>query len=198
MASLTDIALNIQNTLNAIQSNTANTESAVLQVKADTGAMNLKLDALKAVNQAGFFNLSLGLAQVINQQFVTNQQLKHQIAQNDIIICWLEIIANLLCDIRRRLDASYAVQVKIEECLELLKDITELVHGSEAIQAHSHKELETRIEECCPPPRPEPKPCFEVCPEPPRGPEVPRPDYRPLPRPEDQPNTPGGTSRPPG
>jgi hypothetical protein len=199
MASLTDIALDIQNTLSAIQTNTANTESAVLQVKADTGALNMQMGTLISVNQNGFFNLSQGIGEVIKQQFATNQQLKHQSAQNEVIICWLRTIANLLCDIKRQLEASHEVQKKIAECLCLLEEIMELVHGTEAVQVHAHQDLEDRIKKCCPPPRPEPKPCFDPCAEPPRPPDIPNPDFTPLPRPQDQPGTPGTVpSRPPG
>src|SRR5574340_237866 len=58
MASLADLANSILNTLNAIQWNTANTDTDVLQVKGDTGALNLKMNNLITATQAGFFNLS--------------------------------------------------------------------------------------------------------------------------------------------
>ena len=193
MATLTDIALDVQDSLHTIITNTANTESAVLQVKGDTGALILRTNAHIAVSQTGFANLSQGLAQILLQQFATNQQLKYQIAQNDAIICWLRIIANLLCDIKRQLEASHEVYLKIEKALDLLEEIMELVHGSEAIQVHNNKELESRMDKCCPPPRPDPKPCFEGCPAPTKPPEIPNPDFKPLPRP-DQPGTTTGTT----
>ncbi len=197
MASLADLANSILNTLNAIQGNTANTDTDVLQVKGDTGALNLKMNNLITATQAGFFNLSQGMANMIGQQFATNQQLKFQSAQNEIIICWLKIIANLLCDIKRQLEDSAAVQEKVAEALVLLEEIMELVHGPEAVAVHAHHKLEDYILKCCPPKRPEPKPCFEPCKEPSRPPDVPNPDYKPLPKPSDQPaGTTGGTTNP--
>jgi len=184
MASLSDIANSILNDLNAIQTNTGNTDNDVLQVKADTGALNLKLAHLISVNESGFFNLSQGLYAIVGQQFITNQQLQFEILQNETIICWLQTIANLLCDIKRILEASKEDADQILELLSRLEQILELVHGAEAIEVHAREELEERIEKCCPPEHPEPPPCFEPCEGPKRPPEVQKPDYRPLPEPD--------------
>ncbi len=192
MATLTDIAVDIQNKLAAIQVNTGNTEANVLLVKADTAAMVIKLGQLITVNQNGFFNLSQGLAEIIKQEFAANQQLRFNNQQNEIIICWLKTIANVLCDILHRLDASYETEQKIATCLCILKEIQELVHGNEAMEALKHRELKQQIEQCCPPPKPEPKPCFTPCRELPEPPRVPDPGYKPLDPPRDQP-TPGTT-----
>lgn len=188
MPSLSDIANSILNALNAIQTNTANTDTDVLQVKADTAALNLKMNTLIGINQAGFINLSQGIAAMILQQFSTNQQLQFQTRQNETIICWLKNIANVLCDIKRIVAEMEEDGDQMRALVARLEQIIELVHGSEAVQVHAHEALQERIEKCCPDKPVEPKPCFPVCEEPVRPPEVPRPNFTPLGRP-DQPGT---------
>ena len=72
--------------------------------------------------------------------------------------------------------------------LNELKQILELVHGTAAVEVMRMRKLQREIEACCPPPQPEPSPCFTPCSEPkfrPYDPQV--PDYKPLP----MPNVPG-------
>jgi hypothetical protein len=192
MASVTQLANEIRDLLEVIRDNTAATTTAVNGVKGDTAAIAGNTADLVSISGQGFFNLSLGIKELIKQQFATNQQLQYHTAQHDIMICWLKIIAKLLCDIFRQLEASHLVQKKIAECLCLLEQIIELVHGTEAVEAHKHLELKKQIEKCCPPDEPKPKPCFEPCSAPPDRPGVPNPDYRPLEPPDDSQPPTGG------
>ena len=93
---LTTLGQNILNELQAINNNTANTNNSVTLFRADAV---LLLGQIRDTNQTGFYNLSQGLATAIQQINATNQHLEHHTRQNEVIICWLGIIADLLCDI---------------------------------------------------------------------------------------------------
>lgn len=185
MASLTDIANQINNTLNQIQTNTANTAATVALVKADTGDLRTTLHTLDNDVQVGFANLSNGLAVVINEQQQTNQLLNFQIQQNETIICWLSNIADVLCRALHRLDTQVQLQTKMEEALEQLRAVSELVYATETIQLLKQRELQKRIDACCPEPEPEPEHCFDPCHAPTFEPPPSRPvDWKPLPIPK--------------
>lgn len=188
MPSLTDLANDINNTLTQIQTNTLNAANTDAAIKTDTGDMRNSLHTLITVDQTGFVSLSNGIAAMIDQQKATNALLDYERKQNDTIICWLTNIANVLCESLHTQQQQLAVQTAMERSLDEMKEIMELVNGTAAVEVLRRRELEQKINACCPPKKPQPGPCFEPCHEPgfvPYKPQV--PDYKPLP----QPNTPG-------
>ena len=70
------------------------------------------------------------------------------------------------------------MSIKLDEEIDLtlmhINKIIELVHAPEALEALKFKELEDKIEKCCPPPVITPVPCFKSC----DSPEV--PPYKPV------------------
>lgn len=188
MPSLTDLANDINNTLTQIQTNTQNSAATDAAIKADTGDIRNSLHSLVTVDQAGFASLSNGIAAIIDQQKATNALLDYERKQNDTIICWLTNIANVLCESLHVQQQQLQVETEMKGSLCEVKDILQLVHGTAAVEVLRERELQRKIEACCPPKKPEPKPCFQPCTEPSFRPYEPKvPDYKPLP----QPNTAG-------
>ena len=182
MPSLQDIANQMNNTLNQIQTNTSSSAATDVLIKADTGALKTELAELIAQDQADFSNLSAGLAKVIDEQKAANALLDYERQQNDTMICWLTKIAGLLCTIIHRLDAGIEIETQIRDDVRQMKATEELVHGTETVEVLRRFELSKRISECCPKPTPDPRPCFEPCVEPPYVPYKPQVgDYQPLP-----------------
>jgi hypothetical protein len=173
--SVQDIANQVNNTLNQIQTNTSS--SAATDVLINEG-----IATLIAQEQADFSNLSAGLAKIIDEQNQTNALLNYQRQQNDTMICWLAKIADLLCTVVRRLDAGVEIDASIRADVRQMTATGELVHGSQTVEVLRRFELDKRVSECCCKPAPEPKPCFEPCTEPPYVPYQPQTGaYQPLP-----------------
>lgn len=180
MASLADIANQIKGLLEQIKTNTQTTASTAGAIKGDTASLNNKADTLINISQNGFINLSQGMAAMIGQQIITNARLEHQRQQIDTIICWLTGMSDLLCRILHRENTQVELQAEIEESIRFLRELNELVHGSEAVQVDHRWEIQGRLEKCCPPRKPEPEPCPERCPAPQRT-ELPNaPGFDPL------------------
>lgn len=185
MADLGTIANQINTTLSQIQTNTSDSATTEALIKGDTADLKTKLDTLIAQNQTDFANLSAGIAKMIDEQKETNYLLNYQRQQNDTVICWLTNIANMLCCVCRDLNEEIEILGGIRHSVEVVKEIEELVHGTEAVEVHRGEELREKIRECCKQPKPEPKPCFEPCQEPGFTPYPGRvPDYNPLPQPQ--------------
>jgi len=183
MPSLTDIANQVANTLNQIQTNTASTDSTTGLIKGDTADIKSGINALNTITQTDLTNLSNGLAVMIQQEKVADNLLDFNRQQNDTIICWLSKIATLLCSMLQRLDRQIEIQEEAEDSVEQIKDTLELVYGTETVEVLKNRELRERIEKCCPKPHPEEKPCFEPCEEPGFKPYTPDPaTFTPLPQ----------------
>jgi len=180
--SLADIANDIKNILNQVQTNTQNTAATDALIKADTGDIRTSVHTLIADEEAGFVSLSNGLAAMIDQQKATNSLLDYERRQNDTIICWLTNIADLLCRSLHRQDMQLEIQAAMEKELRQIKDTQELVYGTETVEVLKRYEIEARLEKCCPCPKPEPEPCYVPCQEPKFQPYEPQvPPYKPLP-----------------
>lgn len=163
MPSVEQIVNDIKAILNQIEADTATTAQQAGQIHGDTTDIKNTTATLLATTQAGFANLSQGLATVIDRLDETNSLLAINDAQNRVIICWLGILADLGCKQLHRLDHQVEMQESIAHSASKLLAITELVHSREAIELHRERELVKRIEECCPEKQPEPEPCFEAC-----------------------------------
>lgn len=164
MASLSDIANDIKNILNNIATDTHQTALTSNQIKADTAAANVKLDTINNTLQQGFALVANGLFAIHEAQKKTNTLLEENVEQNKAIICWLTIIADLLCRQLRKFNKHLVLQEDIRDSLNLLQSILQLVHAREALEVQKQIETEKKIAECCPPEEPRPEQCFEPCP----------------------------------
>jgi len=163
MPSLTDIANQVNNTLSQIQTNTSSSDTTLALVKGDTADLKIRADTLIATNQAGFSNVSAGIQSMISRQDQTNAALDFHRQQFDTIICWLTSITDLLCRQLRRLNSILDVDENSLLALEILRDISQLVHGHEAVEVEKLGAIRSRLEVCCPPREPDPEPCGEPC-----------------------------------
>ena len=184
MASLTDLANQVNNTLLQIETNTRDTSDTTALIKGDTADIKGRLDTvitrlesientnshgftvLNTTLNNGFSLLGQGLFAILEANKQTNAHLETQISQNDAIICWLYKIAKLLCLQLRELQRHTELTIEILETVKALEGILELVHAREFVEYQRKLELEEKIDECCPPDPWRPKPCFEPCPDP--------------------------------
>ena len=176
MPSIADVANEVKALLEDVKTNTATTATRLQQT-------NTKLNALMAIDQAGFVNLSQGIAVMIDRQKEANHLLDVNREQNDAMLCWLAILADLSCRQLRRLNTLIEVEQAIGADTRELAAITELVHGTETIEVTKQRELSVRIDECCPPPKEPPESCYEPCETPRYDPYKPsEQDFEPLPQ----------------
>lgn len=181
MPSIEQIANESKALLEDIKSCTCDTKTNTNSIKGDTAIiigqfnqMDGKVTQLNNSVQAGFTNLAQGLGALIQLQAQNNQLLAGNNQQNETIICWLDKIAHVLCDIKRNTDKEVSLQKDMSTTLTHLDDIFELAHAREAVEVTNRYALEERIAECCPPKEERPKPCFENC-------IAPRlPDFKPI------------------
>jgi hypothetical protein len=156
MPSLADVANDLKGLLGDIEKNTdkSNTEIATL---------NAEVSGLVTVDQIGFANLSSGVAVLIDRVEEANHLLDEDRRQNETIICWLTNIASVACEQLRAQLAQVALQRSMDAHLRRLESIERLVHAREYVEVLENEATNARIDECCPPHTPDPKPCFEPC-----------------------------------
>lgn len=118
--------------------------------------------------------LSNGFSQLITLGNYTNQALHHNSKQNETIICILEHISKNTCDLVNEAVKQTAHQAAIRESTGLLAELYAATHADAALQAQKLAALKRQIEECCPPPRPEPPCRYEKCEAPDRLPPPPK------------------------
>lgn len=173
VATLAEIANNVLNRLQQIDSNTSNiemhasnTSTTVLQIRGGVDQLNLRLTEVHGTLNQGFAFLGQGLHAILEAQREANAHLATQVDQNDVILCWLTRMAELLCAQLREIQADLAVHVDVLATLRTLEGVLGLVHARELVE-HQHKvELEEKLAQCCPV-RPIPMdPCFQPCREP--------------------------------
>jgi hypothetical protein len=174
MPSIGDIANEAKALLEDINTNTLGTRN-------NTQHIITQLDQLNSTAQAGFTNLAQGLATLIQAQLQNNELLAGNNEQNETIICWLDRIAHVLCDIKHNTDTEVQLQIEMSATLSHIDDVLELVHSREALEVQNRYSLENRLAECCPEDEPEPQPCFTDC----EGPRLPEPvpfdlDWKPI------------------
>jgi predicted KAP-like P-loop ATPase len=166
MPTIEDVANQINATLGQINQNTANTAATATDIKSDTAAIRTELSDVDTHLQGGFNLLAQGLFSILEAQKLGNSIALHQVAQNNSVLCWLDNIADLLCDIKRRATRQVELQEKMSTSLERLEGIFELVHPREVVERDRVLRVKEEIAACCPPePRPE-EPCPEPCPTP--------------------------------
>jgi len=152
MPSLQDVANQIKDDLDQIKASTALTAGRV-----ETLTQHLDADAA---------NLAQGLFAILEQEKQTNVLLEDNVAQNESIICWLKIQADLQCRMLHRLDTLIEIETTTRDATVKLEKILELVHARETLEVQRLDAQQAEIEKCCPPKRPEPEACFEACREP--------------------------------
>ena len=152
MPSLEDVANDLKGLLGDIKDNTNQT--------------NAEVNTLIVVDQAGFANLSSGVAVMIDRLQEANHLLDENRLQNDTIICWLTNVAHVSCEQLHVLQAQAELQRSMDAHLRRLEAIAQLVNAREYVEVLEAEATNARIDECCPSDPPEPKPCFEACPSP--------------------------------
>lgn len=174
MPSLGDIANDIEGRLDDIKSYTLGTRDNTATIINQLSQLETKVDQVNSTAQLGFTNLAQGLAVLIQLGTQNNDLLESNDKQNQTIICWLDHIAHILCDIKHNTDIEVRLEKEMSTTLEHVDDILELVHAREAMEVMNQEEIEKRLEECCPKEEPAPRPCFENC----ASPAL--PDYHPV------------------
>ena len=83
--------------------------------------------------------------------------------QQEIIVCWIESISRQTCSSLNEANYQTALQRSIRDALTALLEIGKAAHPAAALEFERMRELNRRIEECCPPEEPppicQPQPC---------------------------------------
>lgn len=178
MPSTEQIINDIKAILNEIEGNTGATVQQVAHVRQNT-------EQIIETEEAGFANLSQGLATIIDRENAVVRLLEINDEQNRAVLCWLEKIADMECRQLRELEQQRRLQESMEHTASNLRQILHLLHGREALEVGKTEELTERLDDCCTDEIEEPGPCFEACEArelPPYKPKV--GDFKPLPPPD--------------
>lgn len=124
------------------------------------------LEAIHITLNDGFANLSDGLAGIQARQDLTNALLKHQILQNQTIICLLDKIAHHTCDLLTESDQQTRLQRALVDDVDAVRHMEETVHPDAALELQRAAAARRETERCCPPPKTPPRCTFEPCPSP--------------------------------
>jgi len=163
MPSAEQIVNDVKAILNQIAADTSATAQQAGDIRDDTKAIRKDLASLGVVTQAGFANVSQGIATLVDRENETIRLIEVNDEHNRVALCWLETLANLACEQLRRLETQVELQASIDRSTANMRDVLQLVHAREALEVQRERELSERIEECCAEPPPEPKPCFTPC-----------------------------------
>lgn len=181
------IVQDIRTDTGVIKTSTSSIKTDATAIKNNTSTIITQLTQLDNTAKTGFTNLAQGLNVLIQLQAQNNELLAANNEQNKTIICWLDNIADVLCEVKRNTDDEVKLQTDISETLHHVDDITELANSREAIDVANRYALEDRMDECCPDKEEPVRPCFEEC-KPPKTPDF-KPiknDWKPVQFPKDQ------------
>lgn len=181
MPSIGDVANDVKALLEDLKANTQQTSDNTGTIINQLTQLDIKVGQVNNTAQLGFTNLAQGLVVLIQLGIQNNDLLASNDKQNQTIICWLDHIAHVLCDIKHNTDTEIKLQREMSTTLEHVDDILELVHAREAMEVMNQNEIEKRLDECCPKEEPVPQPCFENC----ASPTLPdyhsvKPDWKPI------------------
>lgn len=157
--------------LDAIDTNTFGQANAINNLDAD-------------VNTG--FNKSVQWLQILAKIDVELVKLVfHVTQQNDAMICALEKISRNTCALHTESVKQTRLQTRMAEDLDVLRGVAESAYPAAALERSRLKELEAKIERCCPPEEPKPACQYEPCPQPrpAREPDLPKIDVPQEPRP---------------
>jgi cell division septum initiation protein DivIVA len=164
------------NRLGEVRDKLTDVNNKLQKIDQNTDQLEAKLTQVNTTLQNGF-------SQLVTIGNYTNQALYQNSRQNETIICILEHISRNTCALVNESVKQTAHQAAIRESTRLLADLYAATHADAALQAQKLAALQRQIEECCPPPRPEPPCRYEKCEEPERLPQPPRAQTAPR-RPE--------------
>lgn len=110
--------------------------------------------------------------------------LLHQTRQMDTMICMLEQISRNTCSMLNELTIQTKLQTSMSKDVSVVRYIAEASNSDAALELARHQELTAKIEQCCPPARPEPACKYDPCQRPgpadkPKLPEIPSQPPRP-------------------
>jgi hypothetical protein len=88
--------------------------------------------------------------------------------QNATIICILEKVSKQTCDLLNQACLQTALQTQIQKNTAAIADIVAAAHPEAALILEREQALRAKLEECCPPPTPEPCCHYEPCEAPPQ------------------------------
>jgi hypothetical protein len=137
------------------------------QINTSVGEVNSSVQAETAAIETGFAKLD----QLVGY---TNALLGYEIEQNETIICNLTKIAQQTCELVNLGALQVAAQQAMRHDLDDLRQLYELANPAAAVEQHRLKELNRKIEACCPPPIPRPPCTYEPCKTPGKPPSPPR------------------------
>jgi uncharacterized protein (DUF3084 family) len=153
-----------------INNNIAAVDNDVKQLHTDIGDLKTSIDAVNSTLQSGFSQLNntlqAGFSQLVSLGSYTNQALYQISQQNDTIICILEHISKQTCELVNEGATQIRLQEAIEDSANVLSDLYAATHAEAALERERERKLKHQIEECCPPPKPEPPCKYEPCREP--------------------------------
>lgn len=89
-----------------------------------------------------------------------------ELQQNITIICNLEKISKQTCELVNQSVRQTAAQESMAATLAGMKQLYELANPDAAVEQGRLEGLRHQIEECCPPPQPEPVCSYEPCKDP--------------------------------
>jgi len=136
------------------------------QIKSSTALTAGRITTLTQHLDAGVNDLAQGLFAILEVDRQCAVLLADNVQQNQAILCWLEIQADLQCRILRRLETLVTVDTGTRDTLARLERVLALVHAREALEVERLDAAEARIAACCPPIQVDPLPCFQPCQEP--------------------------------
>lgn len=123
------------------------------------------LDLTAAVNQVNA-TLTTGFGHLVTLGQYTNLALSQNAKQNDTIICILEYISKNTCELLNQSVIQTKLQTEMQTDMDALEAMYETVHADAALERERLRALKQQIEECCPPPQPEPPCKYAPCPAP--------------------------------
>ncbi|TXH47011.1 MAG: hypothetical protein E6Q92_01225 [Burkholderiaceae bacterium] len=108
----------------------------------------------------------------------------HQTRQMDTMICMLEQISQNTCSMLNELTVQTKLQTSMAKDVSVVRHIDEASNPGAALELARHQELTAKIEQCCPPTRPEPACKHDPCQRPgpadtPKLPQIPSQPPRP-------------------
>lgn len=145
-------------------------------IKASADSVRQSVDQMNQVLQAG-------INQLVILGTYTNEALFHNAQQNDTMICLLEQISNNTCGLLNESVVQTRLQTAMKANTQLLADLYAATHAEAALERQRLEQLQSQIEQCCPP-TPLPPACTDKpCPKPNRlgkPPKLPRKDPGPI------------------
>jgi hypothetical protein len=131
----------------------------------DVVATRNSVDAVNATVAGGFVAVVQGLQAIVAEQHQTVVLLQHLSAQDDAIICALELISQNTCELLNEAVKHTHLLSSIERSTEELRVLGEEAQPAAALAFAEQQRIQARLDECCPPKPTEPTCTYERLPE---------------------------------